>query len=151
MKVYEGDKDEHDDEDAIDRLRSRRLLALLDAYDKRAVHAHARQEQTGRLREKVDHERVGLAEELAQVAHIHARVHFDEVVATAGEQRANVNDREQEQVAKRGVFLHGLAREHIDRDHVSDEAEREQQRQKDLVEHVRDLLDANVLLRVHFQ
>ncbi len=92
VNVEESNESNDAHENAIDRARRRRLLAPLDTNDKRAVNAHTGEEQTGRLREKVNHERVALAEEVAQIAHVQVGVHLDQVVAAARQQGTDVNE-----------------------------------------------------------
>ena len=146
VKVEEdGDKSAHE-YDCVGGLRLGELLGQLDEVGGNGpVDGHAGEQEARQVRGRVEQERADAAYVDALLAHNESKEGDEHNVAEAGEQGAQVDERQARQVDERGVLAHVRPREHEKAEQVAEQADDEQDERRPFEKRAVDVVNVRVL------
>jgi hypothetical protein len=133
VNVQQCNDNQNGKEDLVDGLGGRELGLSGDRDENGAINAHEHEYHAGRVRKKDDGERVHLAKVIVQQTHVEVEIHLEQVITTARDERANVNDGDEKEIAKGRVLFERLLREYHHGHEIAQYAQGQYDGQKDFL------------------
>jgi hypothetical protein len=148
VNVQQCNNSQNGKEDLVDGLGGRELGLSGDRDENGAINAHEHEYHAGRVRKKDDGERVHLAKVIVQQTHVEVEIHLEQVITTARDERANVNDGDEKEIAKGRVLFERLLREYHHGHEIAQYAQGQYDGQKDFLYQIGRLLVLIHLIQV---